>query len=242
MANLTLLAFIASSMLAAQTVQFEEASLKLSPPRSGEAAQPRFSITPGRVALSNVGLKFLVGSAYRISDSRISGCEAWATSTRYDLDAVYPPERPRDQIHEMIKALLIERIGLEAHIVHKETQGYVLVVDRRGTKLKPVENEVPGEGRGSNGHITGKAIGTADLANLISRRLGLPVIDMTQMKGSYDIELRWADERARPDLSSEPGPSIFTALAEQLGLQLRSQKAMLDYLVIDKATRVPTEP
>lgn len=229
------------SLLLAQTVRFEEASFKLAPPRTGEAAQPKLSLTPGRVAFSNVGLKFLVGSAYRISDARISGGEGWIGSVRYDVNAIYPPETPRNQINEMVKALLIERIGLVAHVVQKETATYALVVDKRGAKLRPAERDAHGEGYGTDGHITGK-VGMAGLASMISRYLGRPVTDMTQVQGRYDVELKWAPDTARGSALPDAGPSIFTALTEQLGLQLRSRKEMLDYLVIDRALREPIEP
>src|SRR5438128_916528 len=135
-----LLAF-ATSMLFAQPVQFEEASFRLAPPRIGQAAQPKVSLTPGRVAYLNVDLKGLIGSAYRISKSRISGGEEWISSARYDLQAIYPSNIPRDQIHEMIKALLIERIGLRVHIIQKESPTYAMIVDKRGARLKPVEQD-----------------------------------------------------------------------------------------------------
>jgi uncharacterized protein (TIGR03435 family) len=50
----------------------------------------------------------------------------------------------------------------------------------------------------------------------------------------FNFKLSWARENATPDLNGAPErPSVFTAVQEQLGLQLRSQKAPVDLIVID---------
>ena len=55
--------------------------------------------------------------------------------------------------------------------------------------------------------------------------------------GVFDLKLEWADERqATPD-----GPSIYTALQEQLGLKLEARKLPVEVLVIDHVEKVPTE-
>ena len=61
-------------------------------------------------------------------------------------------------------------------------------------------------------------------AEELSRRLSRNVIDRTGLEGEYDFELRWAPDAADGD-SAPDGPSIFTAVQEQLGLKLESGKA-----------------
>jgi len=64
------------------------------------------------------------------------------------------------------------------------------------------------------------------------------VEDRTGLFGVFDFDLVWTpDETAATDLS---GPSIFTALQEQLGLKLESTKGPVEVLVIDSVER-PTE-
>ena len=63
-----------------------------------------------------------------------------------------------------------------------------------------------------------------------------PVFDKTGLSGYYDLTLNWSPS----DIQSGPtalGPSIFTALEEQLGLRLQPGKAAIDFLVIDQAER-----
>jgi uncharacterized protein (TIGR03435 family) len=89
------------------------------------------------------------------------------------------------------------------------------------------------------------------LADALSGRLGRRVIDQTGLKGKYDLTLQWTpdegqgamaaitaggpDGRLAGDSAQLPnaGPSIFTALEEQLGLKLDSQKSPVDTLVIE---------
>ena len=80
-----------------------------------------------------------------------------------------------------------------------------------------------------------------------------PVTNLTKLEGMYDFDFRFANEFGRggpPPVSGPaaapnaitPGdePALFTALQEQLGLKLNSQRATLDVLVIDSIDR-PTE-
>jgi len=75
------------------------------------------------------------------------------------------------------------------------------------------------------------------------------VIDKTGLKGVFDIALDWTPENPRPAGGAEaggaiaraPGPDIFIALQQQLGLRLEAQRRPVEILVIDRAERVPTE-
>jgi uncharacterized protein (TIGR03435 family) len=67
------------------------------------------------------------------------------------------------------------------------------------------------------------------------------IVDKTGLHGLFDIQLRFAPETpAGPTTTAPSGPSIFTALQEQLGLKLEPGKAQLPVLVIDSIQR-PSE-
>jgi uncharacterized protein (TIGR03435 family) len=63
------------------------------------------------------------------------------------------------------------------------------------------------------------------------------IVDQTGLKGKYDLTLRWASV---DDPRESDGPSLFTAIQEQLGLKLESTKAPVNVLVIDHIER-PSE-
>jgi bla regulator protein blaR1 len=95
------------------------------------------------------------------------------------------------------------------------------------------------------GELAGSGATLATLASRLSTvpGVGRDVIDRTGLEGRYDFLLRWAPPQpAQADRDgtaavSDSGPSLFTALREQLGLRLRSDRAPLRVLVIDHIDR-----
>jgi len=80
----------------------------------------------------------------------------------------------------------------------------------------------------------------AQLASNLSNAVGRTIVDRTGLTGGYDIDLSFI-----PDATMRPagvqiaadGPSLFTALQEQLGLKLESAKGPVEVLVIDSAQK-----
>ena len=86
------------------------------------------------------------------------------------------------------------------------------------------------------------------LARILSQQLGRTVVDKTGLTGNYDYALNWTPDTSPPPMpgggpeGGPPhndignigvGPSVFTALQEQLGLKLESEKGKVDVIVID---------
>lgn len=111
--------------------------------------------------------------------------------------------------------------------------------------------------------LTGQAIPINSIASGIPRSLvqwlteglGRPVLDQTGLKGDYDFTLEWMPDQSRAmfrglqdgklatdsqPLPESSGPSIFTAIQEQLGLKLESRKGPVEILGIDHVER-PSE-
>jgi uncharacterized protein (TIGR03435 family) len=96
------------------------------------------------------------------------------------------------------------------------------------------------------GGLNAAGIPVANLIPMLSRFLGRTVVDKTGLNGKYDVSLEWTPDDAQaaqfaPDGPRPPqpppdgaGPSIFTALQEQLGLKLESQKGPVEMFVIDR--------
>jgi len=100
------------------------------------------------------------------------------------------------------------------------------------------------------GHLGGQKIPISDLIEPLSRMTGRMVVDKTNLTGKFDIDLQFTPEQAQmpPPGAGAPqlppidpsGPSLFTALQEQLGLKLESQKGPVGMMVIDHVER-PSE-
>jgi uncharacterized protein (TIGR03435 family) len=196
-------------------------------------------------------------------DRQVVGLSGWMISKRYDIDAKVgdaevsamsklPHLRMMDPYRFMQQSLLADRFKLEVHFETKELPIYALVVAKGGPKLKasemnsahPAETAKPGSleigvGRAA---ATGATIGM--LAEVLERQaeVGNPpggrgriVVDKTNLSGRYDWTLHWTpwQDVSGGELSDSKGPSLFTALQEQLGLRLEPAKGQVDVVVID---------
>ena len=65
---------------------------------------------------------------------------------------------------------------------------------------------------------------------------GRMVLDKTGLAGDYDFKLKWTPDVSANQSGTSPGPSLFTALQEELGLRLDSAKAPVDRIVIDQVS------
>jgi uncharacterized protein (TIGR03435 family) len=100
--------------------------------------------------------------------------------------------------------------------------------------------------RPARGRIDASAISTQQLAGVLARIVGRPVVDRTGLRGNFDVTLEFRPElQAAFNVDPEPfepaaaadAPSIFTAVEEQLGLKLESARGPVDVLVIDRAEK-----
>jgi uncharacterized protein (TIGR03435 family) len=99
------------------------------------------------------------------------------------------------------------------------------------------------------GHLSAGGVTMAQVAESLSRQVNRVVLDRTRLTGQFDLNLEWtpgpgefrplvpADGPGTGDPSPVSGPSIFTALQEQLGLKLNSEKGPVNVLVVDRAER-----
>lgn len=232
--------FMATAM-AQSPLSFEVASIK---PFQGPATNVYVNVSGPKVTISEYGLLGLIMTAYKLEGFQISGGPPWLESDRFNIVAKAPGAATptRDQIEQMLQALLADRFKLKVHREKKEQPVYALVVDKKGSKLINSTASSPSFTLG--GGVQGMRMAfqkqtmkylALQLSN--SGGLGREVIDHTALTGTYDFTLYWAsgnDGNATPD-SNEPG--LVTALREQLGLKLEPQRAPVEILVIDHAEK-----
>ena len=231
------LVLLIAATLSAQTT-FEVASVRLTPP--GSTGNTYLS-PPGSASFTatNVTLDVLIELAYGVDENQISKAPVWLGSQHYDVSV--KPEGPGGltyaQMKQPLQQLLEQRFALAVHRENKDVDGYALVIAKGGPKLKASTDD-----SGRNKFILPNGIRfdhtvIATFAAALARPTGRPVVDKTGLSGNFDIDLKYAPEKA-VDSSL---PSIFTALQEQLGLKLEPAKVPFEMLVIDHVNRTPTE-
>jgi uncharacterized protein (TIGR03435 family) len=226
---------------------FEVASIKLN--KSG-ARGGRFSTETSGIVATNMPLRTFIKAAYGVQDYQLSGGPGWLDSERYDIAAKSEGAVLDDKLLLMLRALLEDRFKLTLHREKKELPGYALVIGKSGLKVHEVEHEGKSWTRFGRGSLNGHEVSMPALADALSGRLGRPVVDSTGIKGFFDVNLEWTPDQSQPrgpKESVEPlpaddgdGPTIFTALQEQLGLKLEPRKGPVEILVIDRIEK-PSE-
>ncbi len=228
--------------------RFEVASIKpnTSPTRN-QTIGPAGHAFVGR----NVTLIDLIATAYRTEPE---GAEGWMSTDRYDVEARPEGTASWNEQLVMLQTLLADRFNLRVRREIRDTPVYALVAASRGARLTPAAEEEcvapPSERCGGfttrPGRIAGRRVTVAQIAALLSGpRSGRRVLDNTGINGFFDVELTWTPDPGQlpgppPDdtLRLDPnGPSLFTAIEEQLGLSLRPSTAPLEHLLIEHAER-----
>ena len=258
--------------------QFEVASVK---PSAIPPTHLAYVMSDTRVDLGFISLKFLIQTAYRVEAYQVSGPE-WMATSRFDVLAKLPDGATKEQIPEMLQSLLADRFGLVLHKEPREQQVYALLIEKDGPKLKEgaADNSHPDlsflngrrlltkmntedGGFWTISQLNGPRIFDAsritlpELARTLTAYVDIPVVDMTGLKGAYQVslevplEIRAAALRMAALTSTGAiapgdtpettwGASIFKSV-QKLGLTLEKRKAPVETLVIDHAEKVPTE-
>jgi uncharacterized protein (TIGR03435 family) len=237
--NLLLLGLVTASPTPAQ--EFEVASIK---PHTGDitfSADP--AVRGSRVVGTACTLLDMIINAYGVRYDQVTGGPSWLRTDHFDIEAkalgdVSPPP---EQAKLMMRKLLAERFALRLHDEAKDAPVYFLVIAKSGPKLKASLPEARASGftRGTakGMHLEDTKGTMQKLALQLSNSAGRPVLDKTNLTGTYDYTLDWFPANRIPDSDSEI-PSIFNAIQEQLGLKLESGTAPQLVIVIDSVEKL----
>jgi len=213
------------------------------------------SASDGNFMAQNVTAIELIRYAYGMPETRISGGPGWMRAAKFDLEAKSDPAidvqlrgldsaPAREQKQHMLQALLADRLALKVHQETRELPIYELVVARGGPRFQPSKiNGTTINNGNANITVAGSDHTVALLAEQLSRALGRVVVDKTGLDGRYELTLKWSTDEVAAGPggpSADAGPSIFTAIQEQLGLRLESGKGPVPILVVDHLER-PSE-
>jgi uncharacterized protein (TIGR03435 family) len=249
---------LGTAVFAGAEPAFEVASVK--PSRSGQNGVagacheidtvspfgPRTAVVPlGRCFITSARLSHLISMAWGIEamDMIRSGPDWIARGDeRFDVEAKAedPTKTTEQQLHTMLQNLLIERFKLKFHREAVEMAGFALTIDAKGAKLERSTSQeaslafANGQPKAIRGPVSMRARRYS--MTMLNRFLSVagemgPGTDKTGLDGFYDFTLSW---------DNDAGPTLGTALREQLGLRMTPQKVQISNFVIDSAQR-PSE-
>ena len=206
---------------------------------------PRQSLggTSGRMIGENVPAWWLIRAAFQIQEFQIVGAPDWVFSDRFDVLATMPADTAPGEVRIMLRAMLADRFGLATRDDTREVPSYALAAEAGRPKITRATSDceaVAGTAERcginvNNGRIRGRSVPLAELARLLQQFVRRPVLDKTELGGRFDFELRFT-----PELSAGGGAddvSLFTALREQLGLNLQPDRAAVRVLVVERVAR-----
>ena len=298
---------LAGAALGQTPLAFEVASIK-----PAEALTPEMvmsgrmriavNIDGARVDIRGLSLADMLRVAYKVKAYQVFG-PPWLGVQRWDVMGKMPAGATRDQVPEMMQALLADRFKVTLHRSTTEQSVYALVVARNGPKLQESPPDAltptdaarpagPGDAPPKDGGEQVRAVASssakgvvtnsnpngnmemapsangmsvkctkmtaAGLVDLLSRFVDRPVLDVTELKGKYDLTLEVPLDEVlnlarsqgvnvpfRPSgdagRASDPGTGTIFAAIQQFGLKLEPRKAPIELLVIDHVEKAPTE-
>jgi uncharacterized protein (TIGR03435 family) len=231
---------------ASRAQEFEVATVRKSPPPEGDTININLgNFRNGRLTFANASLSDCLKYAYNIaSDAQLAGPD-WIKSkdVRFDIVAQPPANTPREQLPPMLQTLLADRLKLVLHHEQRVLPFLALVQGKNGPKFHEAKADAaPDTGFTVGGRIVRNQISMQMLALLLSRFERQTVLDMTGLRGFFEVRLEWTPDDGRtPAAADTGGPSLYTAVQEQLGLKLEPRKGPVEVLVVESAEKVPIE-
>ncbi len=239
---------------AAPTPVFDVAAIHLHEAQPHDHVSITSSPRDGHLHATNVSLSTLIWWSFELPESRILGAPGWANTKRFDIEAAADPsidvqltglssDAGRKVKEAMVRALLADRFKLVTHTETRELPIYALIVAKGGPKLGVIQDSGTSINRGNDRIEVQTTNSVSTLAEQLSMIVGRDVVDKTGIAGRYHLELHWTPDDAAPSsgngATADAGPSLFTALEEQLGLKLEPAKGPVQVLVVDHA-EMPT--
>jgi uncharacterized protein (TIGR03435 family) len=235
------------------TPAFEVASIKKSESRGGLVL---YHLPGGRFKAKSTTLLNLISFAYEVPEAQVIGLPRWGVEDQFDIEATGdgpaesdPKKMETPRKRAMVRRLLAERFQLELRQEERNIDIYSLVVSSGGSKMER-NSDKPYMIQGRKMPCTFQKVSMADFAKYLTSSLrteiGRVVVDKTGLEGDFDFQLRWnpfipgrgaaADPLHPPTIGAGDGLSLFTAIQQQLGLRLQSDRGVAPFLIAVKAS------
>jgi len=204
----------------------------------------------GRYELRKATMLDMIRIAWDVDPDIVFGGPNWLEFDRFDIAAKAPEGTSASRVRLMLQTLLAERFGL---VIHRDTRPMPSFVLAQG-KNSPNMQKSEGAGDGGCNYVP-QAPGSTfvayscrnvTMARFAERLRGIagdylvePVVDKTQLDGSWDLDLKW-NGRARVLPPGTQRITIFDAVQKQLGLSLSLKDSPQSVLVVDRVNEQPT--
>jgi uncharacterized protein (TIGR03435 family) len=256
---------IAQEAQGTATPAFDVATLKPSGVSEVQASGPgqlvfhtrNFRFSGDRVTC-DLPLKSIIAEAYSVKDFQISG-PGWIDGNTYEVNALVPQGTQKEAIRLMLQTMLEQRLRFKYHREVRDVQVYVLVPAKGDSKLTPVADpeehkaqqkertvdtpKGPMKGVTSfqdRGRFMAVASSMDEFAQMLRNRADRPIVNLTNLKGAYDIDLRWLPNEDMTT-STHLDADLLKVMERQLGLKLESRKLPYDVIVIDQINKLPID-
>jgi uncharacterized protein (TIGR03435 family) len=221
--------------------------------KTGDQAQSMTGIGATFTA-RNISAATLIRNAYGKRTDLIVGMPGWVRTTRFDVTAkVTTPDVNVDKLtveqhRKMLIDILVDRFHIVTRSESKIIPIYELVVGKTGPKLGTggangaslaINNKDMNDGSilVNDGLLEAKQVSMGALAQSLEQELNYTVRDKTNLDGKYDFSVKWTPDQLGASAvgvhDQDNGPSLFTALQEQLGLKLQPARGPVEVLIID---------
>jgi uncharacterized protein (TIGR03435 family) len=216
--------------------RFEVASVRLAGEDS-KRSERRIQTEPGSLTTRGLPLRACILWAYQQPIQIIA--PDWINQVALDIVAKAATPVGDEQLYLMLRTLLEERMGVQAHFERRETPVYAITIAKGGPKFTKSTAEVPLVlSQDKDGALVIQHFSMNELAQVFSRQFDRPVVDATGMKGRYDGRIDMSTNAAE---RIEYQSALITSMEEQMGLNIQARKEEVDVLIVDHAERTPTD-
>jgi uncharacterized protein (TIGR03435 family) len=233
-------------------LRFEVASVK----RNGSNERRGVTFSPNSLTIVNLPLLNIIIQAYELPPWQMTfGSFDSILEEHYDIVAKAVGPASKEQLRLMLQALLEERFRLKVHHIQKQTSVLALVLDDKAEpgfqRAAPdqeadVAKELGPEVRPQTVKCTNTTMQTLartlmELAASKSDPYRI-VVDKTGLEGGFDFTLRWTRDDGPSGIpAAEDRLPLMIGALRKIGLNLKSDKALVDNLVVDNVERLANE-
>ena len=265
-------------------LQFDVSSIRASQPSGQQRVDVGLHLDGSQVRISSLDLASYVAMAYRLKRYQVTGPD-WITTARFDINAKLPEGSTSDNIPEMLQALLASQFDLRFHREKKDLPVYAIVIGKPPLKLEesapdpndaaaPKATNIAGSGSaegvsvsfGNGSYYTFadnkfviKRVTMDRMVTILERYVDRPMLDLTGLKGTYDLTFPVTPEdyqtmliRAGANSGVVLPPVVLQMLdnasvgslsdgLEKVGLKLDSRKSPIDMIVVDQILKTPKD-